>query len=316
MVTFDYFYGQEAEQFTFFRIPKLLITEPEFSSLSDSAKIMYGLLLDRTCLSQSNDWLDDNNRAYVIFTNEDIQEQLNCSKNTVTKILAELDTKKGIGLIERIRRGLGKPDIIYVKNFTTIVKKDDDATQKDPETPEITDYFQNPKYWETRIPKSGNQQSQSLGFNNPEDWDSAVPKSGSAIMNNTDLNNTDLRETKKSKTPLARASLPYPRKNERKEEVLPDDDPLMTEVVKKRVQWLTQDQDAIDLTPREKEMFDLFIAERKKRGKSTSRVQRNMLIQQLYLLGTDEPTRIEILEKTIGKGWNDLYPLDKDNGSP
>ena len=65
---FDYFYGNEAEQFTFYRIPKLLITSPEFKRISDSAKLLYGLMLDRMCLSMKNGWVDEDNRAYIFFT--------------------------------------------------------------------------------------------------------------------------------------------------------------------------------------------------------------------------------------------------------
>ena len=51
---FDYFYGSEAEQFTFYRIPKILITSPHFKKISDSAKLLYGLMLDRMSLSIRN----------------------------------------------------------------------------------------------------------------------------------------------------------------------------------------------------------------------------------------------------------------------
>lgn len=48
---FDYFYGNEAEQFTFYRIPKVLVSSPQFKKVSDSAKLLYGLMLDRMSLS-------------------------------------------------------------------------------------------------------------------------------------------------------------------------------------------------------------------------------------------------------------------------
>ncbi|MBQ6529682.1 MAG: replication initiator protein A, partial [Clostridia bacterium] len=58
---FDYCYGSEAEQFTFYRIPKVLITAPEFKKVSDSAKLLYGLMLDRMGLSIKNGWVDEYN---------------------------------------------------------------------------------------------------------------------------------------------------------------------------------------------------------------------------------------------------------------
>jgi hypothetical protein len=114
---FDYYYGVEAEQFSFYRVPRLLIKDERFRGLSSDAKLLYGLMLDRMSLSMKNGWLDDENRAYIIYTIDNIREDLGCSKEKAVKVLAELDAGKGIGLVEKIRRGLGKPDIIYVKNF-------------------------------------------------------------------------------------------------------------------------------------------------------------------------------------------------------
>lgn len=114
---FDYYYGVEAEQFSFYRIPRALIKDNRFKGVSSDAKLLYGLMLDRMAMSMHNGWLDEKNRVYIIYTLEDIMEDLNCSKGTGVKILAELDTVKGIGLIERKKRGQSKPTIIFVKNF-------------------------------------------------------------------------------------------------------------------------------------------------------------------------------------------------------
>ena len=114
---FDYFYGAESESFSFLRIPRLLMTDPQFSRLSPNAKLLYGLMLDRMGLSIRNDWYDEENRVYIYYTLDEIMEDLNCGHDKATKLLRELDTESGIGLIERIRQGLGKPTLIYVKNF-------------------------------------------------------------------------------------------------------------------------------------------------------------------------------------------------------
>lgn len=119
-INFDYYYGIEAEQFSFYRVPRLLIKDERFKGLSSDAKLLYGLMLDRMSLSMKNGWLDDESRAYIIYTVDAIMEDLGCTKATCIKIMKELDTENGIGLIEKKRRGLGKPDIIYVKNFSTI----------------------------------------------------------------------------------------------------------------------------------------------------------------------------------------------------
>lgn len=117
---FDYYYGIEAEQFSFYRVPRLLIKDVRFKGLSSDAKLLYGLMLDRMALSMKNGWFDEENRAYIHYTMDSIMEDLGCAREKCAKVLAELDSKKGIGLIEKKRQGLGKPDIIYVKNFTTL----------------------------------------------------------------------------------------------------------------------------------------------------------------------------------------------------
>lgn len=114
---FDYYYGQEAEQFTFYRIPKVLFTSDVFHGLSSDAKVLYGLMLDRMSLSLKNQWLDEMNRVFIYFTLEDVMKYMNCGHNKGVRIMAELDSEKGIGLIERVKQGLGKPTKIYVKSF-------------------------------------------------------------------------------------------------------------------------------------------------------------------------------------------------------
>ena len=114
---FDYYYGKQAEQFTFYRIPKRLFTDSTFADLSSAAKVLYGLMLDRMSLSVSNEWKDDQDRVFIYFTLTEIQELMNCGHNKAVRLLAELDSIKGIGLIERVKQGMGRPNRIYVMNF-------------------------------------------------------------------------------------------------------------------------------------------------------------------------------------------------------
>lgn len=132
-IKFDYYYGIEAEQFSFYRVPRLLIKDARFKELSSDAKLLYGLMLDRLALSIKNGGLDEENRVYIHYTLDNIMEDLGCAREKCAKVIAELDSKKGIGLIEKKRQGLGKPDIIYVKNFATL-----DAG-KEPEKPDNAD---------------------------------------------------------------------------------------------------------------------------------------------------------------------------------
>lgn len=116
-IYFDYFTAAEAEQYTFYRIPKALFTEGHFQSLSCEAKVLYGMMLDRIGLSIRNQWFDSQGRAYIIFTVEDVMKVMGCQSQKAVRLMKELDTVDGIGLIEKKRIGLGRPNRIYVKNF-------------------------------------------------------------------------------------------------------------------------------------------------------------------------------------------------------
>lgn len=116
-LNFPYYYGCEGEQYAFYRVPKLLISDDRFRYVSTDAKLLYGLMLDRMSLSVKNGWLDSDNRVYIFFPVEEVMELMNCKSEKATRLLAELDGKKGIGLIERVRQGQGKPSRVYVKNF-------------------------------------------------------------------------------------------------------------------------------------------------------------------------------------------------------
>ena len=120
-MTLDYFYGQAGELFSFFRIPKALFQEQRFQDLSTDAKTLYGILLDRMSLSVRNEWFDKKGRVFIIFTIEDVKRTLRCADNKATRLLRELEK---FGLIERKRRGQGKPCLVYVKNFSSESSKE------------------------------------------------------------------------------------------------------------------------------------------------------------------------------------------------
>lgn len=116
-LTLSYFYGKEADQYSFYKIPKLLFTDEHFKKVSVEAKVLYGLMLDRMSLSVKNQWLDGEGRAYIYYSLEDIMDALGCSNKKAITIMKELDAEAGIGLIEKKRQGQGKPTMIYVKQF-------------------------------------------------------------------------------------------------------------------------------------------------------------------------------------------------------
>ena len=119
-MTLDYFYGQSGELFSYFRIPKALFQDCRFRQLSTDARTLYGILLDRMSLSVKNGWLDEQGRVYIIYTVREVQESLCCAEHKAVKLFRELED---IDLIERKRRGLGRPSLIYVKDFSSGLPK-------------------------------------------------------------------------------------------------------------------------------------------------------------------------------------------------
>jgi hypothetical protein len=115
---FEYYYGSQADQFNFIRIPKALITDEIFDTLSVNAKMLYGVLLDRMNLSMKNGWIDGDNRVYIHYQISDIMEDLKMARATAVKYMNELEE---FGLVEKKRQGLGRANIIYVKIFLMLV---------------------------------------------------------------------------------------------------------------------------------------------------------------------------------------------------
>ena len=182
---FDYYYGIEAEQFTFVRVPKMLFTDKEhFGGLSNEAKLLYGLLLERMSLSRKNNWIDKHNRVYIIFPVEEIEESLNVGHEKALNLLKELDDQSGIGLVKKKRRGLGLPSILYVKNFIVIVKGE-----------KSTDYVPTSRSTENEFQEVGKPD-----FKKSENQTSENPKNRLLEVRNSDSNNIDINNTDMSYT--------------------------------------------------------------------------------------------------------------------
>ena len=180
---FDYYYGVEAEQFTFVRVPKMLFTDKEhFGGLSNEAKLLYGLLLERMSLSRKNNWIDKHNRVYIIFPVEEIEESLDVGHEKALNLLKELDDQSGIGLVKKKRRGLGLPSILYVKNF--IVKGE-----------KSTDYIPT-----SRSTENGIQEVGKTDFKKSENQTSENPKNRLLEVRNSDSNNIDINNIDMSYT--------------------------------------------------------------------------------------------------------------------
>ena len=165
---FDYFYGQEAESFSFYRIPKVLFTDERFAGLTCEAKVLYGLMLDRMSLSVRNGWLDDDGKVFIIFRIDDICELIGCASQKAVKLVHELDDVKGIGLIEKHRGGLGDANVFYIKNFMMPLEISDENSSVSGKEAENGADSQNCENHKTGIVKTTNQEFRKSQSNNTD----------------------------------------------------------------------------------------------------------------------------------------------------
>ena len=229
-VKFNYYYGKEAESFSFFRIPKLLFTDHIFTKLSSEAKVLYGILLDRMNLSMKNNWIDEENKVYIIFTIEEIAEIMCCATQKATKILQELDDKKGIGLVEKKRLGLGKPNILYVKNFIIQEEK-----EKTPIQEEIT----NQELWKSQFKNDENHNSGNVNFTKQE-------------LLKSQCNKTNINKTEYSDTEYNNTSPISPSKENKKEDMEVEE---ITKILKQNINYTFLVEEQL----KDKEKIDLIV---------------------------------------------------------
>lgn len=199
-IRFDYFHGIEAEQYSFYRIPKILFTAEYFKALSCEAKVLYGLMLDRMGLSIKNGWLDGEDRVYIVFTVEEIAGLMDCGTQKAVKLIKELDADNGIGLIEKKRLGMGKPNVIYVKNFMGIDNAPLPETEEKADKEKAAVKPENRADDNPRVVKTTNQELLKSQFKNSENHNSGMVKTTiqefpKPQSNNTEINNTDFSET-------------------------------------------------------------------------------------------------------------------------
>lgn len=198
-IIFDYYRGVEAEQYSFYRIPKMLFTDTIFQDLSCEAKVLYGLMLDRMSLSLKNHWMDEEKRVYIIFTVNNICDLMNCGTQKAVRLLKELDVKTGIGLIEKKRLGLGKPNVIYVKNFM-IKDEEGEKQQTEQKQSRIVDIeelqdkrqkFLNDENHNSGIVKSINQEDAESEVQNSENHNSGMMKMENQAVSETQFKNSE-----------------------------------------------------------------------------------------------------------------------------
>jgi len=241
-IKFSYYYGKEADQYSFFKIPKILYTDSIFKTLSSDAKVLYAILLDRMSLSMKNGWLDEENKVFIIFTIDEIEETMNIGRNKAINIMKEI---QDFGLIEKKRRGLGKPNIIYVKSFL-VETKEENRTAEEEETSE--DRSLNVKFQE--VSKANLQKFEKQTSRNLENKPQEVSKTNcnKTNINKTEYSNTDFNNTSPispSKENLVRESLCNQDKDMEVE--------LIRKVIKQKIEY------QVLIEEEEKERIDLIL---------------------------------------------------------
>ena len=200
-IQFDYFRGMEAEQYSFYRVPKVLFTAECFQTLSCEAKVLYGLMLDRMSLSIKNRWLDEEDRVYIIFTVDEVAELMNCGTQKAVKLMKELDSEKGIGLIEKKRLGLGRPNVIYVKNFLLQdMKKTTEKENSISEQRGDVSQFKNGENHNSEIVKIAIQEVPESSSKNNENHNSGMMKQATQELGKSQSNKTEKNDTDKNET--------------------------------------------------------------------------------------------------------------------
>lgn len=237
-IKFSYYYGKEADQYSFFKIPKILYTDSIFKTLSSDAKVLYAILLDRMSLSMKNGWLDEENKVFIIFTIDEIEETMNIGRNKAINIMKEI---QDFGLIEKKRRGLGKPNIIYVKSFLVETKEENRTAEE--ETNDARSL--NVKFQE--VSKANLQKFEKQTSRNLENKPQEVSKedSNNTNINNTETNNTDFNNT----TPIS----PLEKLGEKSKKTLEEEE--LKETIKKNISYETFEKVRIE----EKKQVDVMI---------------------------------------------------------
>ena len=227
----DYYYGTEADQYSFYRIPKTLLTDPRYKSVSIEAKVLYGLLLDRMGLSVKNGWMDSDRRVYIYFTQEDAMNLMSCGKDKATKLFRELD-KDGIGLIERKKQGQGRPTRIYVKNFilpSSEPSQPQPPEQTPPPTPQTAENQQSRPLDRAALLTAEKPQSAPLETRGQD--------GGFSAPNKTERNKTELNDTDPSIFPPTPAPLASPPAGRSKSRMRMDEMDRYRELIKENIDF-------------------------------------------------------------------------------
>ena len=125
MTQFNFIQSQNAYGTKFFQLPQVLLYGEKYKELSDSAKLGYVVLRDRLEYSLQNNWIDDENRVYFIFTNHELQNLFGWSDRKISKVKKELEEA---GLLFQINQGFDPkkkknlPNRLYLADLEVTAK--------------------------------------------------------------------------------------------------------------------------------------------------------------------------------------------------
>ena len=190
---FDYYYGVDAEQISFLIVPKFLIRDERFKSLSSDSVLLYSMMLERMGLSRKNGWFDGENRAFIYYSVENAMDDIGRSKPTVIKAIKELET---MGLIERHKQGQGRPTIVYVKKIRG-EKKSRNADEK----PEVKNlYFKKSNSFTSKSKEALPQEVKDFDFKGSKTFTSEGKEALPQEVKDLAPNYTELNDTEKNQT--------------------------------------------------------------------------------------------------------------------
>ena len=120
IITCEYMYEKNLIQGGFYMVPKILDNKV-FNKLSFMSKILYAIMLDRASISVQNNWIDNEKGVYIVMPIRFIAEKFECGKNKAMEMMRSLEE---VGLIERVSKGIGKAQSIFVKKI--VINKEED----------------------------------------------------------------------------------------------------------------------------------------------------------------------------------------------
>lgn len=125
MTQFNFIQSQNAYGTKFFQLPQVLLYGEKYKKLSDSAKLGYVVLRDRLEYSLQNNWIDDEDRVYFIFTNQELNDLFGWGNTKISKIKKELEEA---GLLFQVKQAFDPkkmknlPNRLYLADLEVTAK--------------------------------------------------------------------------------------------------------------------------------------------------------------------------------------------------